>query len=57
MFVTNLWYILDGDDDRRLVVPSSGPLDPTDRVRHKVREFVHIHLLKYVARMCTLYPG
>ena len=42
MFVTNLWFILDGDDDRRLVVPSSGPLDPTDRVRHKVGEFVHI---------------
>jgi hypothetical protein len=35
MFVTTLWDIIDGEDDQRLVIPSSGPLDPTDRVRHK----------------------
>ena len=36
MFVDSLWEVLDGDDDERLVSASTGPLDPTDRVAHKV---------------------
>ena len=40
MFVDSLWDVLDGDDDERLVSASTGPLDPTDRVAHKVCDVV-----------------
>ena len=38
MFVETLWDVLDGDDDERLVSATTGPLDPTDRVAHKVHQ-------------------
>ena len=50
MFVETLWDVLDGDDDERLVSATTGPLDPTDRVAHKVRTYVYQPVLK---RMLT----
>ena len=37
MFLDNIWSVLEEGDDERLLMASHGPLDPTDRVVHKVR--------------------
>ena len=44
MFVETLWDVLDGDDDERLVSATTGPLDPTDRVAHKVHQPLCSHV-------------
>jgi len=37
-FVSNLWSILEEEDDYHLVSPCSGPLDPSNRTAHKVNK-------------------
>ena len=63
MFVETLWDVLDGDDDERLVSATTGPLDPTDRVAHKVHQplcsphvYPHPHLTSFFLMLILASP-
>ena len=58
MFVDTLWEVLDGDDDERLVSASTGPLDPTDRVAHKVHQAVpRLMLTPHLSHLTSPSPS